>query len=180
MSGAGTFLIETPGQLRAIADPLRQRLLQAFAEPKPIRRAAAELGESPTKLYRHVDQLLAAGLIRVAREERRRAVTERHFQTVAARFEVMPGAIGDSARVADRRAAIARANLAELLDGAAPAAGTLRIARTSARLTTAAMEQLEAAFARLLEDLSDPSAPEVDLLLFSARRSEPEVSGSGS
>jgi DNA-binding MarR family transcriptional regulator len=170
MSGAGTFLIETPGQLRAIADPLRQRLLQAFAEPKPIRRAAAELGESPTKLYRHVDQLLAAGLIRVAR----------HFQTVAARFEVMPGAIGDSARVADRRAAIARANLAELLDGAAPAAGTLRIARTSARLTTAAMEQLEAAFARLLEDLSDPSAPEVDLLLFSARRSEPEVSGSGS
>jgi DNA-binding MarR family transcriptional regulator len=167
MSGAGTFLIETPGQLRAIADPLRQRLLQAFAEPKPIRRAAAELGESPTKLYRHVDQLLAAGLIRVAREERRRAVTERHFQTVAARFEVMPGAIGDSARVADRRAAIA-------------AAGTLRIARTSARLTSAAMEQLEAAFARLLEDLSDPSAPEVDLLLFSARRSEPEVSGSGS
>jgi predicted transcriptional regulator len=74
MIEAGTFLIETPEQLRAVADPLRQRLLQAFAEPKPIRQAAADMGESLTKLYRHVDQLLAAGLIRVAREERRRAV----------------------------------------------------------------------------------------------------------
>jgi hypothetical protein len=82
--------------------------------------------------------------------------------------------------VAARRGAIARSNLEELLDGAAPAAGTLRIARSSARLTTAGMEQLEAGFERLLQELSDPCAPEVDLLLFSARRSEPGVSGSGS
>jgi DNA-binding transcriptional ArsR family regulator len=172
MIEGGTFLIETPEQLRAVADPLRQRLLQAFADPLPVREAAARLGEPLTKLYHHVDQLLAAGLIRVAREERKRAVVERHFQTVASRFAVAPSAFGGELEIEGQRAAIARANLEEVLAGAAPDKGAFRIARSSARLDTAALERLESEIGRLLRELDDPSAPETDLLFVSTRRGD--------
>jgi DNA-binding transcriptional ArsR family regulator len=178
MIDGGTFLIESPEQLRVVADPLRQRLLQAFAEPRTIRAASAALGEPLTKLYHHVDQLLAAGLVRVVREERKRAVMERYFQTVATRFAVVPSAFGSAGAGKDQRAAVARANLEELLGRAAPDTGALRIARSSARLTPEVLERLESAFGRLIEELDDPAAPEVDLMLFSARRGE--VSGDGS
>ena len=178
MIEGGTFLIESPEQLRVVADPLRQRLLQAFAEPCTIRQASTALGEPLTRLYHHVDQMLAAGLVRVVREERRRAVMERYFRTVATRFAVAPSAFGGAGAGGDRRAAIARANLEELLGRAAPETGAMRIARSSARLTPEVLERLEAAFGRLLEELDDPAAPEVDLMLFSARRAE--VSGNGS
>ena len=36
----GTFLIETPEQLRALAEPLRQSLLEQFCRPATIKAAA--------------------------------------------------------------------------------------------------------------------------------------------
>jgi DNA-binding transcriptional ArsR family regulator len=181
MSKVGTFLIETPEQLRAISDPLRQRLLQAFAEPLPVREAAARLGEPLTKLYHHVDQLLVAGLIRVAREERKRALVERYFQSNASRFAVVPSAFGGEVDLEARREALARTSLEELLDSAATGEGNLRLARSAARLNTSGLERLEAEVGRLLQELEDPSAPQVDVLLISARRDDGSAfSGSGS
>lgn len=169
--GADTFLVETPEQLKALAEPLRQSLLEQFCKPATIKQAAAKLGVPVTRLYHHVDQLLAAGLIRVAREEKRRAVSERFFEAVARRFAVSPSAFGGDGSRADERGRIARAYLEEVLAGGDTREGAFRMMRTKARLTEEARVQLENEIARLLRELSDPDAPLVDLLLIGMRQS---------
>jgi hypothetical protein len=166
----GTFLIETPEQLRALAEPLRQSLLEQFCRPATIKAAAGRLGVPVTRLYHHVDQLLAAGLIRIAREEKRRAVSERFFQAVARRFAVSPAAFGGGSRI-DERGRIARAYLEELLAGGDTGEGAFRLMRTKARLTDEARATLENEIARLLQELSDPDAPLIDLMMVGVRQS---------
>jgi DNA-binding transcriptional ArsR family regulator len=165
----GTFLIETPEQLKALAEPLRQSLLEQFCRPATIKQAAGRLGMPVTRLYHHVDQLLAAGLIRVAREEKRRAVSERFFQAVARRFAVSPTAFGGGSRI-DERGRIARAYLEELLAGGEASEGAFRLLRTRARLTDEGRARLENEIARLLQELADPEAPLIDLMLVGMRQ----------
>lgn len=167
---ADTFLIETPAQLQALSEPLRQRLLEQFAEGATIRQAAARLGEPPTKLYHHVDRLLAAGLIRIVREEKRRSVVERTFRAAARRFAVSPSAFGPAGGRTGARERVARAAVEELLGGAADKKGAFRLLRTRVRLGEEGRERLEAELARLLRELDDPAAPAVDLVMLSARR----------
>lgn len=61
------FKIKDLEQVRLLSDPLKLQLLQTFAESaKTTKQAAVELGESVTKLYRHVDALHDAGLLEIA------------------------------------------------------------------------------------------------------------------
>jgi hypothetical protein len=168
-AAADTFVIETTEQLRAVSDPLRQRLLRIFADGSTVKEAAAALGQPLTKLYHHVDQLLAAGLIRVAGEERKRSVVERRFQTVAARFIVGAGALGAGGTRAGKRDEIARGAIEELLAAAADEEGSFRLMRSRARLGQAALERIEAEIARLIDELGDPGAPQVELVVIAAR-----------
>lgn len=168
--GADTFLVETPEQLKALAEPLRQSLLEQFCAPATIKQAAAKLGVPVTRLYHHVDQLLAAGLIRVAREEKRRAVSERFFQAAARRFVVSPSAFGGDGSRADERGRIARTYLEEVLAGGDSGEGAFRMMRTRARLTDDARAKLENEIARLLHELSDPDAPLIDLMMVGVRQ----------
>jgi DNA-binding transcriptional ArsR family regulator len=167
---AETFVVETPEQLRALSDPLRQRLLEQFAHGATVKQAAARLGEPATKLYHHVDQLLAAGLIRIVREEKRRSVIERTFAVAARRFAVSPSAFGPAGGRAGARERVARAAVEELLAGAADKKGAFRLLRTRVRLTDDSRERLEAELARLLQELDDPAALPVDLVMLSARQ----------
>ena len=167
--GTDTFLVETPAQLKALAEPLRQSLLEQFCSPATIKQAAASLGVPVTRLYHHVDQLLAAGLIRVAREEKRRAVSERFFQAVARRFAVSPSAFGGDGSRADERGRIARSYLEEVLAGGDAGEGAFRLMRTKARLSDEARAKLENEIARLLKDLADPDAPLIELMLIGMR-----------
>lgn len=83
-----THKIRDLEQIRLLSDPLKLRLLQAFAESaKTTKQAAAELGESVTKLYRHVDALHDSGLLEVVEEKQKRGTIERTFRAVAQRFE---------------------------------------------------------------------------------------------
>ncbi|NNF02925.1 MAG: winged helix-turn-helix transcriptional regulator [Rhodothermales bacterium] len=76
-------------QVRLLSDPLKLKLIQAFAEgPKTARDIAEDTGEKLTKLYRHIDALLDAGLIHITNEEQKRGTVERTFEAVARRFEV--------------------------------------------------------------------------------------------
>lgn len=170
-----TFVVETPAQLRALSDPLRQRLLEQFAEGATVKQAAERLGEKLTKLYHHVDQLQSAGLIRVIREERKRATVERTFQTAARRFAVSPAAFagGPGEGATSERERLARAAVEQLLAGADQGAGAFRLLRTRVHLTEAGRERLEKELSRLLRELNDPQAPPVDLLMLSARQRAP-------
>lgn len=83
-----TYKIKDLEQVRLLADPLKLQLLQAFAQSsKTTKQVAAELGQSVTKLYRHVDALQDSGLLEVVEEKQKRGTIERTFRAVAQRFE---------------------------------------------------------------------------------------------
>jgi DNA-binding transcriptional ArsR family regulator len=76
-------------QARILADPLRVRLLTEFVEePRTTKQVAERLGEKAPKLYRHVQALLDAGLLKRMGEKKKRGTIERYLQAVATRFEV--------------------------------------------------------------------------------------------
>ena len=69
-------------QVRLLADPLKLDLLQAFAErDKTAKAVADELGQPVTRLYRHVDALLDAGLLTVVQETPKRGTVETHVSS---------------------------------------------------------------------------------------------------
>lgn len=83
------FQIETADQLKAIADPLRRRLLEIFAaELMTTKQAAGLLNEKPTRLYHHVDLLEKTGLIELIETRPNRGTVERYYRSVAKKFAV--------------------------------------------------------------------------------------------
>ena len=78
-SGAGApHLQANVAELRALAHPLRLRIMELFAEsPKTTKHVAELLGEPPTRLYHHVAALERAGLIHL-KETRRIAGPSRN------------------------------------------------------------------------------------------------------
>lgn len=103
-----TYKIRDLETVRLLSDPLKLRLLQAFADSaKTTKQVAAELGESITKLYRHVDALHDSGLVEVVDEKQKRGTVERTFRAVARRFEadhsLFSGEPGDEGENAARQ-----------------------------------------------------------------------------
>ena len=114
-----TYKIRDLEQVRLLADPLKLRLLQAFAESaKTTKQAAEELGEKVTKLYRHVDALHDVGLLEVVEEKQKRGTIERTFQAVAQRFEADYSLFSDAPGTEGTEAArqMLRVSEAEILD----------------------------------------------------------------
>jgi len=64
--------IDKPAQLRALASPLRQELLDLLESAGPLSIAAlgAQLGRAPDALYFHVRKLVRVGLVREHARER--------------------------------------------------------------------------------------------------------------
>ncbi|MGH8246495.1 MAG: ArsR/SmtB family transcription factor [Gammaproteobacteria bacterium] len=83
------FLLKSLAQVKAVADPLRQRILEVLRdEPMTTKQVALKLREKPTKLYHHVEILEQAGLIRLVRTKPNRGTVEKYFQVVARHFQV--------------------------------------------------------------------------------------------
>ena len=71
----------TTQELRALAHPLRLKLLEHFAgEPRTTMQVAALMGEPPTRLYHHVNALERAGILHLERTRKVRGTTERYLQ----------------------------------------------------------------------------------------------------
>jgi DNA-binding transcriptional ArsR family regulator len=82
-----TRVVEDVESLRALADPIRIAILAALMETRhgdlpvmSVKELAATLGEPQTKLYRHVRQLEAAGLIKVAATRMVSGILEHRYQ----------------------------------------------------------------------------------------------------
>ena len=70
--------------LRALAHPLRLRMLELFAEtPRTTKQVAALLGQPPTRLYHHVAALERAGLLVLKETRPNRGVVEKWYEAVA-------------------------------------------------------------------------------------------------
>ncbi|HSM04353.1 MAG TPA: winged helix-turn-helix domain-containing protein [Longimicrobiales bacterium] len=88
--------------VRLLTDPFKLELLKVFAAgPATAREVAERLGEKVTRLYRHIDALLEAGLLEVVAEAPKRGTVERTFRAVARRFEVDHRLFGSGAGGAD-------------------------------------------------------------------------------
>jgi DNA-binding transcriptional ArsR family regulator len=71
-------------ELRALAHPLRLRMMELFAEaPRTTLQVAELLGQPPTRLYHHVKALERAGLVRVRETRRVRGTVERWYEAPA-------------------------------------------------------------------------------------------------
>src|SRR5438093_9411843 len=86
-----THVIETVAALKAVADPLRLRVLLALAEgPKTVKELAGELGVGPTRLYYHVNMLERNGLITVVERRMVSGIEERRYAGVAKNYTASP------------------------------------------------------------------------------------------
>lgn len=71
-------------QLRALAHPLRLRMLELFAEgPRTTKQVAQQLGEPPTKLYHHANALERAGLLRLSKTRQNRGAIEKWYEATS-------------------------------------------------------------------------------------------------
>jgi DNA-binding transcriptional ArsR family regulator len=90
----GTLTVTDLAQVRALADPLRLRILGALARmPRTTKQVADLLGEKPTKLYHHVEALERVGLIRLTETRPNRGTVEKYYRAVAAQFQVAASAL---------------------------------------------------------------------------------------
>ena len=86
-----TLTVTKVDQARLLADPIKLRIIQEMAfKPHTTKQVADIIGEKPTKLYRHVEALRAAGLIEMVAEKPKRGTVEKYFLAVARRFEIHP------------------------------------------------------------------------------------------
>lgn len=70
--------------MRALAHPLRLRILEVFAEmPRTTKQVADLLGEPPTRLYHHVAALERAGLLRLTETRKNRGTTEKWYEAIS-------------------------------------------------------------------------------------------------
>jgi DNA-binding transcriptional ArsR family regulator len=84
----GVREIDSVEELRALADPVRLAILSALDTRVPdgelpvmsVKELAQRLGEPQTKLYRHVKQLEAAGLIEVAATRMVSGILEQRYR----------------------------------------------------------------------------------------------------
>ena len=87
-------------QVRALADPLRMRILTALCEERTTKQVAELLHEKPTRLYHHVAALERAGLVQLTRTRPKRGTIEKYYRSVARTFEarVSTGRGADASR----------------------------------------------------------------------------------
>src|SRR5690348_7684655 len=86
--------------LRALAHPLRLRMMELFAEsPKTTKQVAELLGQPPTRLYHHVAALERAGLLLLKETRQNRGAIEKWYTSTAQQLQDSPRRRGsDTAR----------------------------------------------------------------------------------
>jgi DNA-binding transcriptional ArsR family regulator len=126
------IVVTAPDQLRALADSLRTTLLELVLERAATITEMAKAVQRPkgTIAY-HVNLLVEAGLLRVVRTRRVRAIEERYYGRVARTIY-----IGVLSRPEDKQVVLAMNGLAEAAAEAAPAhaADDLRCTIVHARI----------------------------------------------
>ena len=83
------LVLTEPAQLKALAHPVRTRLLNALeAEPRSAKQLATDLELTHGNVGHHLKVLERVGLVRVIEERRVRALTERVFAPAYDRLRI--------------------------------------------------------------------------------------------
>jgi DNA-binding transcriptional ArsR family regulator len=150
---AERLVVTAPAQLRAMADPLRGTILDLLMErAATVAELAAAIGRPKSTVAHHVNVLVDAGLLRVVRTRRVRAIDERYYGRTARLFQVgvveRPGENPMTVHASTLSVAAAEA-------GPAHAADDLRAILRHARVPEERAEQL---WQRILEVVQEFSA----------------------
>lgn len=101
-TGANIREVATAETMQALADPLRLGILRVLMsghrQVMTVKELAAELSSPPTRLYRHVKQLLAAGLIEVAETRLVSGIVESRYRACQDELTLGPGLLDRSSR----------------------------------------------------------------------------------
>jgi DNA-binding transcriptional ArsR family regulator len=148
------IVVTAPGQLRALADPLRGTLLDLLLErAATVTELALAVGRPKSTVAYHVNLLAEAGLLRVVRTRRVRAIEERYYGRVARTIY-----IGALHRDEDKQIVSSINGLAQAAAEAAPAHAAddlrctlvhARIPREEVRNFWAAVQELARQFAQI-------------------------------
>jgi DNA-binding transcriptional ArsR family regulator len=110
-------VITAPGQLRALADPLRGTILELLLErAATVTEMARAVGRPKSTVAYHVNLLVDEGLLRVVRTRRVRAIEERYYGRVARTLY-----IGALTRAEDKQVVAAINGIARAAVESAPA-----------------------------------------------------------
>lgn len=122
-----TVAAETPAQLKAIADPVRNQILSLVLERAATVTELAEALDRPkSSTAYHVDQLVEVGLLKVVRTRKVRAVEERFYGRVGRTIVIGDGPLPDGAR---RRSFLAEAEAERVERAGKQMQSTIRRAR---------------------------------------------------
>jgi DNA-binding transcriptional ArsR family regulator len=92
-------VVTAPGQLRALADPLRGTILELLLErAATVTELARAVGRPKSTVAYHVNLLVDEGLLRVVRTRRVRAIEERYYGIARAAAESAPAHAADDVR----------------------------------------------------------------------------------
>jgi DNA-binding transcriptional ArsR family regulator len=181
-------------ELKALSDPTRLAILKTLTPSAPdlpvmsVKEIAEALGESQTKLYRHVRQLESAGLIRVASSRMVSGILEQRYQAAQRDLSLAPAFLRENVEEAE---AVMRALLDHFRDGffaayraahppsGATDTGKATMMHATARLTPARAAELRTKLTEMLgwfdeADGHDPHADEVNLLAGYYTTAEPD------
>ncbi len=142
----------SPAQLHALAGPLRSTILDLLLErAATVRELASALGRPRSTVAHHVNVLVAAGLLRVVRTRRVRAIDERYYGRTARLFHV-----GTVDRAAGSRSTV---GVNPLSEGAAEAVAAhagdeLRATLRHARIPEASAQQFWARVLQLAQEFA--------------------------
>lgn len=95
-----TLELTTPAQVRAVSDPLRMTILDLLRErAATVSELSAAVERPKSTIAHHVNVLVDAGLVRVVRTRRVRAIDERYYGRTARRVYYVTdlGPSGDGA-----------------------------------------------------------------------------------
>jgi DNA-binding transcriptional ArsR family regulator len=165
--------------LKAMADPTRLAILTALMQGgdklpvMSVKELAEHLGEPQTKLYRHVRQLEAAGLIQVAATRMVSGILEQRYQAAQRDLTFGPGFLREHP---DETRSVATAVLEQFRDGLLEAlehsdessrpdmflASDARLSRKHAAEVKARLKEIQSYFEA---DSDDPDAVGVNLLI---------------
>jgi DNA-binding transcriptional ArsR family regulator len=169
-------IVSDADTLRAISDPTRLRILETMVtrpgEPWSVKELAAALSVPQTRLYHHIELLAERELIRAAGQRLVSGIVETRYRVAALSLRLDPRLLAS-----EDEAATTEALMANVMDAARgellavlrslptdpdqmDAAERPLVSRGLARLTPERAVELRARLVALMDEFTDPEAPD--------------------
>jgi DNA-binding transcriptional ArsR family regulator len=149
--------------LRALAHPLRLRMLELFAErPRTTKQVADLLDQPPTRLYHHVTALERAGFLTLKETRPNRGAVEKWYEAVSRQMGASQRKGASSARGKSTRRAIATTILEQAKQDVTSADAESREPALVARMVVVAPPEKMASVRKRLYDTVQAIRAEFD------------------